>query len=654
MKFVTAKLLSIALIITTLFVVTACVGKVKDTTPVKTIANTEKENSVTSYIGIISAKAISNSKIEVFFPPIDGDTDKISYIISYDRQSNPVYVDATTMKPDYRGILKYTITGLNSDTSYVFNVQAKNNSNGKVSANSLKFSATTFANITANFYGVSEVRNLSGSQGLNGIEVLWPEAQILGSDISRNTLDPIEYKITVIDAAFLNPGNINDATFSEPQRKVISVAGSKRSMVVNGLKPATKYYVQVRCIHYGFSLNSSNSAYKVEENSNYQEISTYSDDLANLNFKNNSFYLTWPPGIGGLSTLLGNWEAPIGNFDHYRIYYAITGTVNLNTFLNSQEVDALCLDEEVSDSRVSCQETNFASTNAYIAGLIPNTSYDVILAVCITGDCAKSKRVISQLKTKITTPPVVSFQGISTIETSTDINELNTLTLKYSPIDFTTGNIAGLLVDYYGNSESNASPKTINDPSIVNNTGLTVDSFDYRATEIADTQIIVRGINTAIVDKQCFLVYPFSYNNDGSKNLYLNLTSPVCIIPNLKAPTATEFPGLTISNTDTPCQKSAHRIDINWTAPTKGIFSKYEIFYTNSLLPFNFTQALNYLSGNGYQRVQVDKSITTYSITNLETGPTVNYQVGILTYYNSANGPLRSDFNASIINCNDM
>ena len=80
---------------------------------------------------------------------------------------------------------------------------------------------------------------------------------------------------------------MNNKTYSEPFRKVVSVAKSKRNLVVNGLNSNTKYYVQVRAIHSGYSLNSGSPNYKVEQNTNYLEITTYSEDLANLNFNNN-------------------------------------------------------------------------------------------------------------------------------------------------------------------------------------------------------------------------------------------------------------------------------------------------------------------------------------------------------------------------------
>ena len=640
------------LIIMMIFIMSSCVGKVKDATPLQVLAQTATDLAVINYVGIISAQAISNTKVEVFFPPIDSDPDNVAYIISYDRQENPLYVNASTLKSDYRGYLKYTVENLNSDTAYVFNVQAKNNITGNISVNNLKYSTKTFSNETANFYGISEVRNLSGGSGLNGIEVLWPEAENKQLGSNSNPIDPIEYKITIIDSNFLNPGNMNDATFSEPQRRVVSVSNSKRSTIINGLKSGTKYFVQVRCIHFAYTANAINSSYKIEENTNYLQISTYSDDLANLNFKNTSFFLTSPSGDGGLYAITANWEAPVGNFDHYRIYYSVAGSINLTTFLNTSDVDAVCMDQEISDSRVSCQVADSSRSSTYLSGLLPNTNYEAIIAVCLSADCIRSKRLISQSRTRLTTPALVNFQGISTINTSLNINELDSLILNLSPLDFSIGNISGILVDYYGNSESNSSPITINDPSIPNTSGLTVDPFDYRSS--SEMHIVVRGIDASVVDKQCFLVYPFTYNSDNSKHLYQNLSTPLCIIPSLKGPTSQMFPGFITDSVNSPCNKLSHQIDVSWLTPSNGIYSKYEIFYTNSPLPFSFSSALDYLSGNGYHRVLVDGSVNSYSLTNLETGPTVNYQVGILTYYNSINGNIRSDNNVGIINCNNM
>jgi hypothetical protein len=522
------------------------------------------------------------------------------------------------------------------------------------SSNSVKFQATTFSNPTANFVGISDVRNLSGSNGLNGIEVVWPEAQVLGSDVFKNTIDPVEYKVTVIDSTYLTPGSMNDTSFGEPVRKVISASGNQRNLVINGLKPGIKYFIQVRCVHYAYAANSADANYKLEENTNYMAISTYTDDLSSLHFENNSFFLSWPPGAGGLNALIGNWTAPTGNFDHFRIYYAQNADVSyssLNAYLNNQDGDALCDEAEIANSKIFCQQADSNLTSVQITGLQPNATYNAILAVCLTSDCKKSKRVISFTQTKTTTPNFANFGGITTINTSNDIINLNTLQLNFIAPDFTSGNISGFLVDYYGNDPKSLTPSTLNDPSIANPTSLTVDSFNY----LTDTSITIRGVDYSSLDQQCYLVYPFTYILGGSKQVSKTGLTPVCITPILTKPTSLEFPGF--NNTDTACNSYTSKLQkqayLSWISPTKGIYDQYEIFYIKSST-FNFVDAISGIGdpSTNYNRIVIDGSKTDYTLTNMETGnPGDVYKIGILSYYNSPLGPIRSEFNASVITC---
>jgi hypothetical protein len=240
----------------------SCVGNIKSKTPISTKVSSALNAVLDNFQGLGSATAISNTKVELFFNPILVDIDKYTYIINYDGQEIPVYIAANSLQVDYRGLVKYTVTGLNPHQKYSFSVQVREITTQQESSNNIKLSAITFANITADFVGISDVRNLSGSAGLNGIEVVWPEAQVTGTVLNKADGDPVEYKITIIDSAFLSPGNMNDLSFSEPLRKVVSAGGDQRSLVINGLKPNTKYFVQVRAIHYGHSANSANASYK--------------------------------------------------------------------------------------------------------------------------------------------------------------------------------------------------------------------------------------------------------------------------------------------------------------------------------------------------------------------------------------------------------
>lgn len=469
-----------ALLASVWMLASSCVGTVKTADPQNTKVSSSTKSVLDNFDGIQSAVAISNSKVELFFNPVATDVDKYTYVISYDGQQIPIYVSANSLKGDYRGLVKYTASGLDSNKKYTFQIQVRDVIAQTESSNNVKVSATTFSNPTANFVGVSEVRNLSGSAGLTGIEVIWPEAEVKGTDVFKNEIDPIEYKVTLIDSNFLTPGNMNDNSFAEPQRKIFSASGSKRNIVINGLKPNTKYYVQVRCIHHGYTANSANALYKLEENTNYAEITTYSDDLASVNFNINSFFLSWPPGNGGLYALNGNWTSPSGNFDHYRIYYAEKGTVNIQSFLNTEDVDYLCFSSETQNSNVFCAEATYDKTIASLTGLIPNTNYDAILAVCLTSGCERGKRLLSTTQTKMTSPNIANFSGISTIDTSNDIVNLNTLTLNFLSPDFSSGNISGFIVDFYGNNPDSTTPIALNDSAVINTTSITVDDFDYQ------------------------------------------------------------------------------------------------------------------------------------------------------------------------------
>ena len=630
------------------FVFSACVGTVKTLDPTSTRVLSSADQSLANFEGLNSAVAVSDKKVELFFTPIASKIDNYSYIINYDGQVASTYVSANTLTPDYRGFVKYTVTGLDQNKKYTFNVQARDLTTQNESSNNIKIAATTFANPTANFVGVSETRNLSGSAGLNGIEVIWPQAEVKGTEISRNDIDPVEYKITVIDSTSLNPGNMNDPSFGEPLRKVISASSAQRNLIVNGLKPGIKYYVQVRAIHYAFAANSADINYKVEENTTYSEITTYTDDLASVNFTNTSFYLSWPSGFGGLYALIGSWTAPKGNFDHYRMYYAVaSNSINLNSFMNGAqgEVDALCSGAETNNSDISCMEADSDQLTGTISGLQPNTTYNVILAVCVTATCERTRRVISTMQNRSTTPNLANFQGITTILPSNDINNLNTAKLNFNLPDFSTGAISGYLVDSYGSDITN-DPVTLNDSSVVNTTPFTVDDFDYMTA----TSLTVRGINYSSTDRQCFLAYPFSYTMMGTKITSKAGLTPVCFTPSLAGPSATDFPGF--SSTSDSCSKAGKQVYLGWTAPTVGIYDSYEIFYIKSTTEnFSFSSAMQWETNPNYHRIVLDKDQTSYTLTNMATGSGAIYKIGILTYFNSSTSAVRSDYNFQTITC---
>jgi len=622
----------------------SCVGTIKDANPLSTKAASTNDKAMSNYGGISAATAISNTRVEVVFPPADGDADQLAYVIRYDGQQIPTYVYGSSLKPDYRGLLKHTILNLQSDSLYAFSVQVRNIKTNVESSNNISKVTKTFNNATAIFNGISVARNLPGADGLNGIEVIWAEAEIRGGVVSKDEVDPIEYQVTVIDASSLNPGDMNDTNFSDPVRKIYSIQGNKRSATINGLKAGTKYFVQVRAVHYGYSIpaNSSNINYKKEVNTNYLEISTYSDDLGNLNFDNGSLVTAFPPGIAGLYATQLDWESPEGNFDHYRIYYSIDGTSNVSSFLNSGMLDPACSGTETSDSNINCQFVDSNVSSFLLTGLETNTKYNMALAVCLSRTCENGKRIVSNIKTHTTTPPVASFRGISSIDAAKDINKLDRMFLNFESPDFTSGNISGFVVDYYGIDITNPSPMSLNDSDVLNTTLLTVQPFDFRN----DTTIEISGIDPSSSTPYCFLIVPFTYNNDGSKTLHKTGLIPQCKVPQIKGPTLLEFAGIDSH----ACSPLSREISLTWIKPLSGIYDSFELFYTVNAGSFNFGEAFDWINNPTYHRIQLLPSKTGATLSNLQPGKT--YRVGVISFYDSINGPIRSEINNNTIQCN--
>ena len=618
---------------------TACVGTIKDANSQKSLGNDKTDGVSFTYTGILNAKAIANDKVEIFFPQAEGDPDDLAYVVRYDGQQIPLYIYGSSLRPDYKGQLRTTVKNLDVNSTYVFSVQVRNVKTGSESNNSITKIVKTFSNLTANFDGVVELRHLPGAAGANGIQVLWNPAEFKGTVITKDEIDPIEYRVTVIDGSLLSPNSMNDSNFEEPERKIVSASGDKRSIIVNGLIPDRKYYVQVRAVHYGYSQFSADPNYKLEENTNYIEISTYSDDIANLEFNDASFNITYPQGAGGLYSLKANWSAPNGNFDHYRIYYTVNGSSNLSTYLNADPVDMFCSGSETRDSNVFCKEVHYSNINELITGLLPYTEYDLVLAICTSTNCTIDKRKTSPVITTKTAPPVAIFNGISSISPAKNITELDRLFLNIELPNFLSGNISGYLIKYYGSDPSSLSPLILNDP--LNGSGLGYVPYDVRTA----TAIEITGVDPTSISNYCFKLVPYVANFDGSiTEGNDDSLSVVCTLPSIKGPTLNEFSGV-LSYT---CNSSAKQIQVLWNKPSSGIYSHIQVFYQNTLGDFNFGSATD-PSNLHYSSVLVPGDQTSTTLTSLQAGTT--YRVGVLTYYLSGNGPVRSEFNTTFFSC---
>lgn len=624
---------------------TGCVGTIKTANSANTKSSDSIDSAVQSYVGIYSATAVANDKIEILFPQIGSEADSIAYVIRYDGQVTPLYVNGSSLRPHWKNYLKYTIKGLNVNSSYALSVQARNIKTQAESTNNLVKTASTFSNLTANFMGISDLQNLSGIDGAKGIKVFWLPAEVKGYDVQPNEIDPASYQITVINKK-CGITLMNDATApADCERKVFYASANDRSIIINGLTADTIYMVQVRCIHYGVSQNSANSSYKTETNTTYLEIRTFSEDSSSVPFSESSLVYSLPDGIAGSTSVKVKWNSALGAFDHYRIYYAPTNGNTTSEFNSAIDHDPGCLVTTVNSKTFNCLFVNSTNVNATIAGLKNDTSYDFYFVICSSFSCDSSHRkVVPAIKVLSTSPSVARFSGIKTILAAKDLDNLNNVELNFNPADISTGAIYGYLIKFYGTSPFNMSPRIINDSSYDGPLGYL--AFDKPANEL--TKITVTGVPIGI--QSCFKVVPYILKQNGDKlEGDTSTTTPTCVTPVITAPTADQFKGFSNYADPFACDVANRSMTLSWISPTVGVFSKYEIFYSYTAgasdSSFNFTTLKS-----GTNRIEVSSKTNTITITNLDPGYT--YTFGILTKYQPAGGDVMfSDDNTQKLQC---
>ena len=603
---------------------TSCVGTVEDNSLETTKAYQADSESI-DYIGLESANPIASDKVELYFYPTTIDAATITYQITYDGLQVPITVPGLNLSPNYKGLLRYVVEGLKTNTTYNFSVEIFSDDGAK-SQSGIIVAATTFDNYTADFKGIGKVSNLSGADGLNSLLVEWALVPKKGTDASPVETDVVEYIVTIIDADYLTPADMNNTSYSSPQRREVLVAKTKRSVIVNGLKSDTKYFIQVRAKHQGMITYANDDSYISEENTKYLEISTLSNDLASYDFDQASLVLSLPFGSAGLSSVNLNWDAGQGAFDSYRIYFKKASDAgDLTTHIS----DVLC-DGQEGATNIYCKSVSYDTTSTTIADFDSNTEYDFMVVLCQTSSCGVGEKIQSDIKKITTTPETALFGGVVDILPARDVNYLDYVYLQVNPPNLTNGILHGLLVEY---TDSNTSSTYIlNHPYSSNVTSLSVIDFNYETVD----EITISGLEVGSGKEYCFTVFPFTYDGVGGIVEHRGSESAKCITPTIKAPTDLEFSGLVSCNVGVTGE-----VTVQWKEPTAGIYQYFDVFYTTSF--FNFSSALA-----GYDSVRVSGSKLT---TVLPMMPSGTYQIGVLTYINILGNDIRSDFNSNILTC---
>jgi hypothetical protein len=624
-----------------LLLLSGCVGTVQETAQPYTKVN-DVPVAPLSFAGITNAVAISDSRIEVFFYPATGGSGRYTYDIIYGDSPYPTSIPSEVLQPDYRGLLRYTLTGLERLSSYVIQVEVRDRETDVPSTSGVSRTVTTFANMVADFNGISSAYNMPGQDGKDSIKVRWTPARISGG-LTKQEWDPKAYEIVLVDADRLTPNDMDIASYGPSDGKWIYGVNHENTInefILRGLPSSKKFYIRMRAIHEGSIEDVYNPKKRSELNTNYVQISTLSANLADINFQPDSFAVALASGEQGLNAVSANWTMATGVFDHYRIYYS-----QQNGGVSNGNLPDLCLTPLQSpvSATVFCKRAQFSEISAIISGLTAYTSYEFTIILCATSACLSNERIAGPVRTIQTDPTMPSFNGLREIKSASHLDELETLTLKYDPPNFTSGYFDGLVLKMRRTVDGSDQDVeiTVNSPNQFH------DVYNF----LGDNQITVRGISYLTEDPYCFTLFPFKWETDGiNKRLFPNGTWK-CITPLAEAATSLQFPGLSSGNS------SAGVINLAWDAPSAGIFSHYELFWTkNDGASLNWgdaiAQAGNNFNFTNYGRQLIDPIQTSFVLNSLPDG---NYSFGIITYYSymtdSGAVILRSETNSNILQC---
>lgn len=656
------------MILSIVLIAISCVGTVKDLNPkTSNILNTGSDAPAISFDGLITAKAISNDKVELQFRPADG-ADEIVYEIYINNSPIPIKLNSRSLTLTSSGNYLTTITNLQTNSTYSFNMRAT--PAGYASSSKLdsskSISTTTFNNKTADFLGVSGVSLSAGVAGRSSVVVKWNPATITGTAINLKDTDPVQYQITYI-SQLGGISNLNNPAYTGPDRFTAYSPGllntppalnKDKEYTIAGLSSNTTYFFQVRAIHNSYLTFSSDPLYKKEENTRYVKITTLAS-AGVFDFNSTQVLMTHPLGEKGLTNLDVSWLPASGDFNHYRLCYkkvaAPAATPTTNDLLQDSDIDL------VLNNPAFCFQLDAKINNYRLSGLDPYAYYQAKVLACKSALCPVTERIKSSLMQDRVTTNLTQFSGILNAADPFDDTKLNQVTLSFEAPIISSGYITRMRLYCYNNISDTNPVLLPTDGTVSSATGKSlcngISTSDIFPTTLTDFgSFTTTTLNfTAPIDgtkTYCLALVP---SIESAYLLQENKAGAVikCFTPQIHTPNIVQFQGK-----NPACDASSGQdLGITWAPPTGGLYSKYVIFYQEKNLGsdfFNFGNAVSaYLAGNAtstYKWVDnIDAGLISYTIQNLIPGK--NYSIGILPYLINGSKKVFAQYNLGIDDC---
>ncbi len=483
---------------------------------------------------------------------------------------------------------------------------------------------------------------------------------------------------------------------------------SNVSTTINTLAPDTTYHFMVRAIHKAHE-DTPDSDLDLESNNIIITITTDSsgsvpDFTANsLQVQNapgidafTKMRAFWDAGLGGYTGyrfFVKRYEgSDFDNDDELDLEDDLTETdgsgnyVNLLNCINVAPASsggiaegALPADFDTDPSKIACFNLPPSLTSFQITGLSRYKPYNFKVALCRTLDCPLETTdpdagMLSILRAKRTFPELAPFTGIDTINNPSDINNLTRISSRFNPVVTSIGYADTFELncvdptDYnnYVTFPSDGSQIAGQIGNLARCNGLDALRYsnenplsglnNYGAIS-SETGVFINGVNTGGNTNYCFSINPAitqesqaptsEFDYDGNKHLRPALADRIvrCHIPEVKPPTASEFPGVAGS-----CEVVNDTATITWNTPTGGLYHDYIVVQkVKEAAPFSYISAIS--GAASYTLIDQPLGTSTYQATGLTPGQT--YQFGVVTRLDIGGGDyLYSESNTGIVECN--
>ncbi|MGB0454598.1 MAG: fibronectin type III domain-containing protein, partial [Bacteriovoracaceae bacterium] len=640
-----------------LLIFASCVGTVEETEVQESSSDGGAQVAI-NYPGILEARATSDKKIELIFPIHPGNQIDYRYLIFKDNEVTPREVSSSSLSFAAGGFYQYAYASpdIVENSTYSFSVEVYDSLTGLRSNSGItSLPVKTMGNQMCDFDGVSHVTLGVAGNAKNQLTVHWVSAVDSQDFLSPKDSDPYKYEVRLAEAS---PENLESADTSDEQ----IVDKDRTSYTFNNLTPDTRYYARVRCIHRGWDNegltpllpaavveNASLGTYRRETNNKFIIIQT--EKPGNPAEWSTAFSLTGAKKTNASDTSVLNklkvsWELGSGEIDHYRVVYkrisdadsffdgtgaenegtvkpgfdAIVGdllpgdfVIDLNTAYNDDTVnitDYCATDSDcgiLSTRDLGTEKSPAGFDTIEIDGLDPYAFYQVKVLACPIETCdgtEESELILSEYKFRQVLPPLVQFDGITSIENPRTVADQDKIEIHFDTPLLSTGYVDDFHI-YCHDGPTDTTPTRFTfsdeDSSTTSNVnagtgncaGLTVNRRSFRKAQSWDeSSVQIIGITANDNNQYCFSIISHidqTSNSGGAidRKHFVNVvedddneTNPTvyCIVPTISPPTNKEFTGFKIADNDCSFDYEKHSLRLQWKLPTSGLFQNFKVF----------------------------------------------------------------------------